>query len=161
MASNDWFCTSDCDCASHTDWQSGLVSCGQWMMPMLWSGGWADKVSNKLSGDVVCLGGSIVEHQPRLLGCNFFRFCQKLHFQFPFPFLLSLSLFPSSSFPFPSPSDLSFALKKAFFAFIPLNILKKSTRSKKKLQKIQTWRASVHLWSVTDNLRMLLIEKKC
>ena len=84
--------------------RSGLVSCGHWMMPMLWSGGKADKISNKLAGDIACLGGSMAEHQPRLLGSRvrfpagvfaIFPFLPKLHFQFPFPFLL-----PSSSFPF-------------------------------------------------------------
>ena len=119
---------------------SGSVSCGQWMMPMLWSGGRADKISNKLAGDVACLGGSMVEHQPRLLGSQvqflagaFAIFSVSAEaslpislpfllspFPFSFPFLLSRPLpFPSSSIPFPSPSDLSFALKHAFFAFIP------------------------------------------
>ena len=86
--------------------RTGLVNCGHWMMPMLWNGGRADKISNKLAGDVTCLGGSVVEHQPRLLGSRvrfsagrlrFFPFLPKLHFQFPFPFLflsLSLSLRP-------------------------------------------------------------------
>ena len=98
--------------------RSGLVSYGHWMMPMLWSRGRADKISNKLAGDVACLGGSMVEDQPRLLGSRvrfpagafaiFFRFCHwKLHFQFPFP----------------SPFDLSFVLKTACFAFIPLRII--------------------------------------
>ena len=74
--------------------------------------GRADKISNKLAGDVACLGGSMVEHQPRLLGsrvrlgrCDFFRFCQSFTSSFPF------------SFPFPS--DLSFALKKRYLTFIP------------------------------------------
>ena len=61
------------------------------------------KISNKLAGDVACLGGSMVEHQPRLLGSRvrfpagafaIFPFLPKLHFQSPF------SLFPSSFFPF-------------------------------------------------------------
>ena len=47
--------------------RSGLVNCGHWMMPMLWSGGRADKISNKLAGDAACLGGSMVEHK-RWLG---------------------------------------------------------------------------------------------
>ena len=47
--------------------EAGLV-CGHWIMPMLWSGGRTDKISNKLAGDVACLGDSMVEHQPRLLG---------------------------------------------------------------------------------------------
>ena len=34
------------------------------------SGGRADKISNKLAGDVACLGGSMVEDRPRLLGCR-------------------------------------------------------------------------------------------
>ena len=54
----------DCDGSLQ---RSGLV-CEHWMIPMLWSGGRADKISNKLAGDVACLGGSMVEHQPRLLG---------------------------------------------------------------------------------------------
>ena len=87
-------------------------------MPMLWSGGRADKISNKLAGDVACLGGSMVEHQPRLLGSRvwfpagafaIFSVSAKASL----PISLSLSPFPSSSFPFPSPSDLSFALKNA------------------------------------------------
>ena len=93
--------------------RSGLVSCGHWMMPMLWSGGRADKISNKLAGDIACLGGSMVEHQRRLLGSRvrfpagafaIFPFLPKLHFQFPFPFLLSLSPFPPLPFPFLLPS---------------------------------------------------------
>ena len=76
-----------------------------------------DKISNKLAGDVACLGGSMVEHQPRLLGsgvrfpgwgvCDFFRFGQSFTSNFPF-----VSPFPSYTFPFPSPSEISFALKK-------------------------------------------------
>ena len=69
----------------------------------------ANKISNKLAGDVACLGGPKIEHQPRLLGSQvrfpagafaIFPFLPKLHFQFPFPFLpflflsLSLSLRP-------------------------------------------------------------------
>ena len=88
--------------------------------------------SNKMAGDIAGLGGSMVEHQPRLLGSRvwfpagafaiFFRFCQSFTSNFPLiPFLLSLSTFPSSSFPFPSPFDFWFALKNAFFAFIPRN----------------------------------------
>ena len=105
--------------------RSGLVNCGHWMMPMLWSGGRADKISNKLAGDIACLGGSMVEHQPRLLGFRVrfpagafasFSVSAKASLPFPFPFsfpfLLSPPLpLPSSSFPFPSPFDLSFALK--------------------------------------------------
>ena len=86
--------------------RNGLVSCGHWMMPMLWCGSRADKISNKLAGDIACLGGSMVEHQPRLLGSRI-RFpagtfaifsvsVPKLHYQFPIPFLLSLSPFPFS-----------------------------------------------------------------
>ena len=84
--------------------RSGLVSCGNWLMPKLWSGGRANKISNKLAGDVACLGGSMVEHQPRLLGSRarfpagaftiFFPFLPKLHFQFPFLLSLSLYLWP-------------------------------------------------------------------
>ena len=99
--------------------EAGLV-CGHWIMPMLWSGGRTDKISNKLAGDVACLGGSMVEHQPRLLGSRvrfpagaFAIFSVSAKASLPislplFPFLfLSLPLhFLSSSFPF----DLSFAL---------------------------------------------------
>ena len=99
--------------------RSGLVNCGHWMMPMLWSGGRADKISNKLAGDIACLGGSMVEHQPRLLGSRvrfpagaFAIFSVSVKASLP----ISLSLspfpplpFPSSSFPFPSPFDLSAA----------------------------------------------------
>ena len=83
-------------------------------MPMLWSGGRVDKMSNKLAGDVACLGGSMVEDQPCLLGSRvrfpagkfaIFPFLPKLHFQFPF--LLSLPLHFPLSFPF----NLSRALK--------------------------------------------------
>ena len=91
-----------------------LWICGHWIMPMLWSGGRTDKISNKLAGDVACLGGSMVEHQPRSLGSRV-RFPAGVFAIFsvsakaslpnslsPFPFLfLSLPLsFPSSSFPF-------------------------------------------------------------
>ena len=99
--------------------EAGLV-CGHWIMPMLWSGGRTDKISNKLAGDVACLGGVMVEHQPRLLGSRvrfpagafaIFSVSAKASLPIslsPFPFLfLSLPLpFPSSSSPF----DLSFAL---------------------------------------------------
>ena len=69
------------------------------------------KVSNKLTGDVACLGGSMVEHQPRLLGSPV-RFPAGAFAIFSvsakasLPISLSLSPFPSSSFPFPSHSDL-------------------------------------------------------
>ena len=97
--------------------RSGLVSCGHWMMPMLWSGGRADKISNKLAGDIACLGVSMVEHQPRtrLLGLRvrfpagvfeIFSVSAKASLPISFPFLLPLSPFPSSSFPFPSPFGL-------------------------------------------------------
>ena len=67
--------------------------------------------------------------------CDFFHF--RLTFTssspFPpslppsFPFLLSFPLpLPSSPFPFPSPSDLLFALKNAFFAFIPIKQAKRT-----------------------------------
>ena len=64
--------------------------------------------------EIACLGCSILEHQPRLLGSGFdsrlgrlrfFPFLPKLHFQFPFPFLLSL-LFLSLLF-----LSLSFSLR--------------------------------------------------
>ena len=117
--------------------RSGLVNCGHWMMPMLWSGGRADKISNKLAGDIACLGGSMVEHQPRLLGFRvrfpagaFAIFSVSAKASLPIP--LSLSpfpfSFPSSSFPLLFLS-LSFSLrpfvcaKKRIFAFIPLTIL--------------------------------------
>ena len=98
-----------CTMATVTGYPSevGLV-CGHWIMPMLWSGGRTDKISNNLAGDIACLGGSMVEHQPRLLGSRvrfpagafaIFLFLPQLHFQFPFPLSLPLS-FPSSSFPF-------------------------------------------------------------
>ena len=79
---------------------------------MLGSGGRADKISDKLAGDVACLGGSMVEHQPRLLGfrvrfpagaiaifsvCQSFTSNSPFPFPFSFPFLflsLSLSLRP-------------------------------------------------------------------
>ena len=83
-------------------------------MPMLWSGGRTDKISNKLAGDVACLGGSMVEHQPHLLGSQvrfpagaFAIFSVSAKASLPislssFPFLfLSLPLpFLSSSSPF-------------------------------------------------------------
>ena len=78
------------------------------------------KILNKLAGDVACLSGLMVEHQPRLLGSRvrfpagafaIFSVSAKASLPIslsPFPFLfLSLPLpFPSSSSPF----DLSFAL---------------------------------------------------
>ena len=89
--------------------EAGLV-CGHWIMPMLWSGGRTDKISNKLAGDVACLGGLMVEHQPRLLGSRvwfpagafaiFFRFCQSFTSNSPPPPLSFPLSFPSSSFPF-------------------------------------------------------------
>ena len=115
--------TGDCD--GSPEW-SGLISCWHWMMPMLWSGGRADKISSKLADDVACLGGSMVEHQPRLLGSRvgfpaglfaIFPFLPKLHFQVPF--LLSL---PLPAYPFPLPMIFRLCWKKkknAFPAFIP------------------------------------------
>ena len=108
--------------------RSGLVSCEHWMMPMLWSGGRADKTSNKLAGDIACLGGSMVEHQPHLLGSRrfpagvfaIFSVSAKASLPIPFPFLPFPFSFPSSSFPFPSPSDLSFALKKRILRIYPI-----------------------------------------
>ena len=101
------------------------------------------KISNKLAGDVACLGGSMVEHQPRLLGSRvrfpvgafaIFSVSAKASLPIslppPFPFLfLSLPLpFLSSSFPF----DLSFcAFKISLFALIPL-ITSDEERSLKK-----------------------------
>ena len=93
----------DCDGSPE---RSGLVSCGHWMMPMLWSGGRADKISNKPVGDVVCLSGPMVEHQPRLLGSQvrfppgaFAIFSVSAKASLP----ISLSLSP---FPFPLPSSI-------------------------------------------------------
>ena len=84
-----------------------------------WSGGRADKISNKLAGDIACLGGSMVEHQPRLLGSRV-RFPAGAFAIFSvsakasLPISLSLSpfpfSFPSSSFPFLFLS-LSFSLR--------------------------------------------------
>ena len=95
-----------------------LVSRGHWMMPMLWSGGRADKISNKLAGVVACLGGSMVEHQPRLLGSQvrfsagaFAIFSVSAKASLP----ISLSPFLSLPLPFPFPLfDLWFALKNAY-----------------------------------------------
>ena len=98
--------------------EAGLV-CGHWIMPMLWSGGRTDKISNKLAGDVACLGGLMVEHQPRLLGSRvrfpagaFAIFSVSAKASLP----ISLSLFPflflSHPLPFlssSSPFDLAFA----------------------------------------------------
>ena len=112
--------------------EAGLV-CGHWIMPMLRSGGRADKISNKLAGDIACLGGSMVEHQPRLLGSRvrfpagafamFFRFCQSFTSNFPSP----PPPFPSSFFPFlylslplSLPSTFRLRFKISLFAFIPL-----------------------------------------
>ena len=92
-----------------------------------------DKISDKLAGDIACLGGSMVEHQPRLLG-SWVRFPAGAFAIFSISpkasllislslspsHLLSLTPFPSSSFLFLSPFDLSYALKNAFFAYIPL-----------------------------------------
>ena len=82
--------------------EAGLV-CGHWIMPMLCSGGRTAKISNKLAGDVACLGGSMVEHQPGLLGSRvrfpagaFAIFCVSAKASFP----ISLPSFPSSFFPF-------------------------------------------------------------
>ena len=87
------------------------------------NGGEALAETEKVAGEVSCLGGSMVQHQLRLLAvlgsipgwcvCDFFPFLPKLHFHFPFsfPFLfLSLSL---SLRPF-------VCAKNAFFAFIPI-----------------------------------------
>ena len=96
-------------------------------------GGRTDNISNKLAGDIACLGGSTVEHQPRLLGFRV-RFPAGAFAIFSvsakasLPISLSLSPFP---FSFPSSSfhflflSLSFSLrpfvcaKKRIFAFIP------------------------------------------
>ena len=113
--------------------RSGLVSCGHWMIPMLWSGGRADKISNKLAGGVACLGGSVVD-QPRLLGSRV-RFPAGAFAIFSVSAKASLPIslspfpplpFPSSSFPFLFLS-LSFSLrpfvcaKKRIFAITPFN----------------------------------------
>ena len=96
--------------------RSGLVSCLHWMMPMLWSGGRADKISNKLAYDVACHSGSMVEHQTRLLGSRirfpagayaiFSRFCQSFPSNFPFP----LSFPDPFLYPFPLPLLSTFRL---------------------------------------------------
>ena len=63
-----------------------------------------DKISNKLAGDIACLGSSMVEHQPRLLGFRV-RFPAGAFAIFsvsakaPLPISLSFSPFPFS-FPF-------------------------------------------------------------
>ena len=112
--------------------EAGLV-CGHWIMPMLWSGGRADKISNKLAGDVACLGGSMVEHQPRLLGSRvhfpagaFAIFSVSAKASLP----ISLSPFPSSFFPFlflslplPLPSTFRLRFKISLFACIPLQTI--------------------------------------
>ena len=70
------------------------------------SGGRADKISNKLAGDVACLGGSMVEHQPCLLGSQvrfpagefvIFSVSAKASLPISLSFLLSLHI------PFPLP----------------------------------------------------------
>ena len=65
-------------------------------------------LSNKLAGDVACLGGPMVEHQPRFIGswvrfpiwgvCDFFSVSAK-------------ASLPISLSPFNSPLDLSLVLK--------------------------------------------------
>ena len=100
--------------------RSGLVSCGHWMMPMLWSRGRADKISNKLAGDIACLGGSMVEHQPRLLGFRvrfpagaFAIFSVSAKASLP----ISLSPFPPLPFPsssFSLPLPFPFLLRSTF-----------------------------------------------
>ena len=99
--------------------EAGLV-CGHWIMPMLWSGGRTDKISNKLAGDVACLGGSMVEHQPCLLGSRvrfpagaFAIFSVSAKASLPIslpPFPSSFFLFLFLSFHLPLPWTFSFAL---------------------------------------------------
>ena len=83
--------------------RSGLVS-GYRMMPMLWHWGRADKISNKLAGDVVCPGSIHVCRRYQVLfpagAFAIFPFLPKLHF--PFVFLLSSPLSLPSPFPLPS-----------------------------------------------------------
>ena len=79
------------------------------------------EISNKLAGCVDCLGGSMVEHQPRLLGsrsfpdwviCDFFRFYQSFTSNFPFPFPFSFPfLVLSFPRPFPFPLPPTFRLR--------------------------------------------------
>ena len=100
--------------------EAGLV-CGHWMVPVLWSGGRMDKVSNKLAGDVACLGGLMVEHQPRLLGSRvrfpagvFAIFSVSVKASLPIslsPFLSSFFPFLFLSLPLPLPSTFRLALK--------------------------------------------------
>ena len=85
---------------------------------------------NHNNGDVACVGGSMVEYQPRLLGswvpgprfesgwgvCDF-----SVSAKASLPISLSLSCFPSSSFAFPSHYDPSFALKKRILRIYPIN----------------------------------------
>ena len=92
--------------------------------------GWWCRLSRWLNGRASAAFAGVPGAIPGWGFCDFFHFCRSFTSNFPFSFPLSLSPFPSSSypvlfpfpsssFPFPSPSDLSFALKNAFFAFIP------------------------------------------
>ena len=88
-----------------------------------------DKISNKLAGDVACLGGSMVEHQPRLLGSRvrfpagaFAIFSVSAKASLPIflpPFHSSFFLFLFISFPLPFPSTFRLRFKISLFALIP------------------------------------------
>ena len=89
------------------------------------------KFSNKLASDVACLGGSMVERQPRLLGSRvrfpagafaIFPFLPKLHFQFPFhPFPSSFFPFLFLSLPLPLPSTFRLRFKNLTLRIYPFN----------------------------------------
>ena len=92
--------------------EAGLI-CGHWIMPMLWSGGRTDKILNKLAGGVARLGGSMVEHQPRLLGSRVrFRLGRLRYFSVSAKASLPISLPPSL--------PLSFSSSSFPFLFLPL-----------------------------------------
>ena len=96
---------------------------------------------DKLAGDVACLGGSMVEHRPRLLGFRvrfpagalvFFPFLPKLHFQFCC--LLCLPVL----FPLPSTFRLRFKRIHPIDDLFSLLTLHPQTRklTKRRVQKI-------------------------
>ena len=134
--------------------ESDANFCGHWMMPMLWCGGRADKISNKLAGDVACLGGSndrasaAFAGVPGLIpGWGVYDFSVSAKASLPIPFLWSLPL----PFPFPLPLTFHLRLQRALhiylikrtslsgycaFAFIPL---KKHRRRIVKRNKSLYW----------------------
>ena len=124
-------------------------SCGHWMMPMLWSGGREDKISNKLAGDVAFLSGSMVQHQPCLLGSRvrlpagaFATF--SVSAKASLPISNNLSPFPFS-FPY---LYLSFALKISVFA----------SRKNEDLEVMPEWKETAHQRTVCIlHLRAILI----